>query len=234
MKALVASIVLAAGLASSALAFAQTPPLSIEVIPNSPTTRSPVTIRVGIDRCNVGPSTVTYPAPNEIRFDISTIFCPGLIFGPVEFTIGQLPAGVYTVSVFTGSVPRGSATFTVLAASASGAAPIPTLSEFALLGLMLVVGLTGAIHRRKHKSNLFSVATLCLTAAAAVLVPSFSGGGRTQPVKGRSTQVSGTSHRAQERLRAVTIEKTACPMLLAFARRFKQIQESERRECNVC
>jgi len=212
MKALVASIVLAAGLASSALAFAQTPPLSIEVIPNSPTTRSPVTIRVGIDRCNVGPSTVTYPAPNEIRFDISTIFCPGLIFGPVEFTIGQLPAGVYTVSVFTGSVPRG----------------------FALLGLMLVVGLTGAIHRRKHKSNLFSVATLCLTAAAAVLVPSFSGGGRTQPVKGRSTQVSGTSHRAQERLRAVTIEKTACPMLLAFARRFKQIQESERRECNVC
>ena len=177
MKALVASIVLAAGLASSALAFAQTPPLSIEVIPNSPTTRSPVTIRVGIDRCNVGPSTVTYPAPNEIRFDISTIFCPGLIFGPVEFTIGQLPAGVYTVSVFTGSVPRGSATFTVLAASASGAAPIPTLSEFALLGLMLVVGLTGAIHRRKHKSNLFSVATLCLTAAAAVLVPSFSGGG---------------------------------------------------------
>lgn len=177
MKALLAATVLVLGLAAAGPASGQAPPLSIEVIPNVPTTDTSITLRIGIDQCFVGPSTVTYPTANMIRIDLTILPCPGLRFGDVEFVIGQLPAGIYSVNIFAGTSPRGSATFAVLAASVSGAAPIPTLSEFALLGLMLVVGLTGAIHRRKHKSNLFSVATLCLTAAAAVLVPSFSGGG---------------------------------------------------------
>lgn len=164
------------GLVSSGHAFGQAPPISIEVIPFNPHAESPIILRIGIDRCYVAGVSATYTTPTSIRIDMAPSSCPGLILGPEEFPVGRLAMGAYTVDVYYGSLLMGSVTFSVVAAPAAGALPVPTLSEIALIGLALLVGLFGTLRRPGRNSRLPMVVSFCLAFAASLCVTSPGGG----------------------------------------------------------
>jgi hypothetical protein len=209
------SIVIA--LVSSGDAFGQSPSIPVEVIPLSPHTESPILLRVGIDRCFVGPSSITFTTPSAIRIDMSPLACPSIILGPVEFQIGRLPPGTYTVDVYYASMLRGSVTFSVVAAPAAGVLPIPTLSEIALLGLALVVGLIGTFRRGGSKSWLPVTVSFCIACAAAAFAPS-PGGARAATEQGSSGDLKVVSNRLKIRFNRALLDPSREDILAVTSR----------------
>lgn len=157
--------------AASEISFGQQPQYTVEVIPNNPTTQSPITIRIGIDRCFVSSTTVSFPNPNAIRIDLGSSVCPGTPFGNETVQVGVLAEGAYLVEVYHSGSLRGTAAFLVAAAPAGSVVPIPTMriGLLAFAALMLVT--VGALFLRKRGggNGVRSIITIvCVSAVIAV------------------------------------------------------------------
>lgn len=173
---------------ASDVSIAQVPTYTVEVIPNNPTTLSPITIRIGIDRCFVASSTFSFPSANTIRIDLVGATCPGTRFGDETVQVGLLTEGAYAVEVYQSGALRGTASFSVMAAPSGSVAPIPTLWDGALAFLAIVLAALGMIAFRKGGHGARSIIKL---AAVSALIALTGHAGDAAAAEARLTALSG-------------------------------------------
>lgn len=107
-------------LAAASLSFGQAQPLTLTVIPANPTTNDSIVVRVDPEICVWAPN-VTFVGATAIAIDATQLVCPGsgLGFGPLQFPIGRLPSGTYSIAFELSGRLYSSTSFTV------GGATIP-------------------------------------------------------------------------------------------------------------